>query len=330
MTRLVVLVSSIGNTTIKFDSLLEKLSGDAQWGGNTQILRYEHRVRIWSRKRANDLAEDLAQIIQTRWLTGGPFDEIILMGYSLGGILVRAAYLRGLGSANNREEAQEWASHVVRIVLFAAFNRGIHLRWYERTILFFLPSWALFRDILVGSDFVTNVRLWWIRKLVARQKRPIVVQIRGTLDHRVERDDSLDVEGFLEGFQMTLEATHNDLLQLNSDSAANEDKYAVFRQAILGEFTERDHGKRLNDASQHIYFVMHGIRASNDDWVQSMATDIPRRIQNATVIPLHLWPLLRVSVRTAATPAQEGPLVSGFIQLRTSQEPAGKVPLCRP
>src|ERR1700731_2342349 len=116
MTRLVVLVSSIGNTTASFDSLLTKLRGDPQWGENTQILRYEHRVRIWSRKRANDLAEDLAQIIQTRWLTSGPFDEIVLMGNSLGGILVRAAYLRGLGSANNREEPQEWASHVARIV----------------------------------------------------------------------------------------------------------------------------------------------------------------------------------------------------------------------
>jgi pimeloyl-ACP methyl ester carboxylesterase len=285
MKRLVVLVSSIGNTTVKFDPLLAKLRSEQQWGEGTQILRYEHRVRIWSHQRADDLAEDLAQMIQTSWLTDGPFDEIILMGNSLGGILVRAAYLRGLGSANNREEPQEWASHVTRIVLFAAFNRGIHLRSYERAVLFLLPWWTLLRDILIGSDFVTNVRLWWIRKLVTREVRPIVVQIRGTLDRRVERDDSLDVEGFLEGFQMTLEATHDNLLDFDADLAANEYKYAIFRQAILGDFTVRDHGKRFNDANQYICFLMHGIRASNDDWVQAMSTLIPLRIQNSIVIP---------------------------------------------
>jgi hypothetical protein len=285
MTRLVVLAPSIGNTTARFDPLLAKLKDDRQWGDSTQILRYEHHAHILSHQRADDLAEDLAQMIQTRWYTSGPFDDIILMGNSLGGILLRAAYLRGLGSANNHEEPQEWASHVSRIILFAAFNRGIHLHWYERFLLFFLPWCTLLRDILIGSDFVTNVRIWWIRKLVDQSKLPIVVQIRGTHDQRVGRDDSLDIEGFLEGFQMTLEATHDGLLLFNSDAAANSDKYAIFRQAIFGDFIERDHAQRVYDANQQIYFVMHGIRASNDDWVQAMANLISAQFQSAKVIP---------------------------------------------
>ncbi|WP_156994108.1 alpha/beta fold hydrolase [Terriglobus sp. TAA 43] len=285
MKRLIVLAPSIGHTTIDFDPLLERLSDEPLWNEKPQILRYEHRVHLLSSKRADDLAEDLAQRIQTRWYTEGPFDEITLMGNSLGGILVRAAYLRGLGSAKNREEPQEWASRVHRIVLFAAFNRGVHLRWYERFSLFFLPWARLIRDIMIGSDFVTNVRLWWIRKLSTRDANPIVVQIRGTDDRRVERNDSLDVEGFLEGFEMTLEATHGSLLRFDRDDSGNDEKYSIFRQAILGDFKERNHGGRVLDASQSTYIVLHGIRDSNDNWVEKLSNLISSQFAGAKIIP---------------------------------------------
>jgi pimeloyl-ACP methyl ester carboxylesterase len=285
MARLVALAPGGGQTTAEFDPLLRRLQSEPEWDADTKILPCEHHATIFSLRRANDLAADMADRILTEWETNGPYDDVILMGFSAGGILSRAAYLRGLGSTRKNRAPKEWAKHVSRIVLFAAPNRGLHLRWYERLLLTLMPWQFLLRDLLIGSDFITNIRLWWVRKLDRMETRPIVVQIRGTQDSRVQRGDSLDIEGFLEGYALSLDAKHDDLLKPDQGAQFSDEKYDVFRQAILRPFTDADTASRVNDPSQRVYFVVHGIRANNDDWVKALSTMIESQLPNARAIP---------------------------------------------
>ena len=285
MGRLIVLAPSIANNTSQFDLLLTRLRLDPQWRGDTDVLRFEHHASARSLKRADKLTRDLADAIRGKWLVDGPFDDIILMGQSVGGILVRAAYLQGLGSVRNNQEPQEWVSFVSRIVLFASFNRGIRLRWYESIAFTFMPWQSLLRDILVGSDFVTNVRLWWVRKLASMPKRPLVIQIRGMQDTRVAADDSVDVEGFLEGYQLPVDSTHDGLLKPDEGVEFSKQKYDVFRKAVLGSFSGTEESSRKEDPDRKVFFVVHGIRASNDDWVKAVSAMILSQVPNAKVIP---------------------------------------------
>src|SRR5271165_4027717 len=110
-------------------------------------------------------------------------------------------------------EPMLWADHVSRIVLLAGVNRVLRLRWWEKLALPFLVSrHGTLRDLLVGSDFITNLRIWWLRKLKQIPKRPVVVQVLGKSDELVDRLDSLDIEGFDEGHQFLIDnAHHGDL-----------------------------------------------------------------------------------------------------------------------
>ena len=116
---------------------------------------------------------------------------------------------------------------------------------------------------------------------------------------------------------MTLEATRDDLLQFNLDSAVNDNRYAVFRQAILGEFTERSRQTSQRRLTEYLFrHVRHPRQQRRLGAVHghSPPPANPERDCNSA----YLRPLLHVAVLGAAAQAQEGPLVSGSIQLRTS------------
>jgi len=285
MARLVVLVPGAGQTTAVFEPLLERLRSEPEWPADTNILRSEHHATFMSRRRADDLVDDLADDIYTEWETRGPYDDVILMGFSMGALLARGAYLRALGCTREPSTLQEWAKHVSRIVLFAGANRGLHLKWRDRLILTFAPWQFLLRDLLIGSDFITSVRLWWIRKLSGMETRPTVVQIRGKQDSRVQSEDSADIQGFLEGYELTLDANHHTLLKPDQGRQLSDRKYDVFRQAVLRPFMDSDTGSRVDDSTENVYFVVHGIRARNDDWVEAVSEMIQSQLPNATVIP---------------------------------------------
>jgi pimeloyl-ACP methyl ester carboxylesterase len=286
MKRLLVVVPGLDNSSSFWNPLLERLSKEPEWPADSRILRFDHDSGLLSRNSAEALAVNLAEAIQTNLDVYGSVDDIVMMGHSMGALLVRQAYLMGLGSSTNQLLPQEWADRVSRLVLLAGINRGLRLRWYEKLVLTSLrPGRCLLRDLLIGSDFVTNLRLWWIRKLSSRTSRPLVVQVRGDRDPLVEEEDSLDIEGFLEGHQLlVMGAGHEDLVLPNEDREFPEDKYNVLRQAILRPFADSPGSMSIADSSKQIFFVMHGIRASNDDWVADVAGRITDQIAGAYVI----------------------------------------------
>src|SRR5206468_1446840 len=134
----------------------------------------------------------------------GPFDEIILVGHSLGGLLVRQAYLFANGLDPLDSEPRDWTGAVKRILLFASVNRGVNIidpegRFSLRLKLLrlafrYLPFLRklLVYDLMRGSNFITNLRIQWIRFFDSLDDQaPLIVLLLGTNDGLVKRDDDI-------------------------------------------------------------------------------------------------------------------------------------------
>src|SRR5690606_31928091 len=132
-------------------------------------LTWRHHRSWYSRAAMGDLAMSLDAAIHAEWTRRGGFDDIVLVGHSMGGLLVREAYLLGCGVGPEGTHMREWARRVRRIVLFAAPNRGINPEssWTTKAaaIAARLPvtRGLLVSNLMRGGHFVTNLRLRWIR-----------------------------------------------------------------------------------------------------------------------------------------------------------------------
>lgn len=103
------------------------------------IYLYGYPAGRFSNKRADDIAQSLADCIATIVARNQP-TEVILVGHSLGGLLLRRAYLAGLNERTGLVVCQDdgtqigkqsaWSKRVSRLVLLAAPNRGIPLCQY--------------------------------------------------------------------------------------------------------------------------------------------------------------------------------------------------------
>lgn len=248
--------------------------------GEQDTWEYPHAIRRFTRGRLAGKASALSESIQQYWESRGKPERIILIGHSIGGLLVRYAYLLGLGGLGGQERT--WAGKVHRIVLLAVPNRGwdLHrlqgpMRWVAAAIVAQARGLAA-PDALTGSAFITNLRLEWIRSVGAQGvSAPVVVQVRSGLDLLIEPEDSRDVEALPTGIQLVLpSANHADIPLL---SGVAEDfpgqRWQVLRQAILDEDLDVTVPEPLPEREQRyqsVVFVLHGIRAGNDGWVDQL------------------------------------------------------------
>src|SRR5262245_3928720 len=200
VTRLFLYVPPLGGGLATWNAFRDRLAqepGCPDAGFQTWRPRSRVHVGISTRGRldrhASSLAARLAESDEAATARGRPYDEIILLGSSIGALLVRWAWLAGMGAFTGDQPAA-WAVKVRRIVLFGGLNRGYSTRLEpgRRTfrllvgkILISLASPFRFawQDALAGSAFVTNVRLTWMRYLAEHPERePEIVQLLGTED----------------------------------------------------------------------------------------------------------------------------------------------------
>ncbi len=281
MKKLVVCVPGLGQHCDKWKPLLASVVLPS---GDTHVLLHNHGGTLWSRRSASALASDLASDIETAWTVHGPFEDVILLAHSMGALLTRQAYLEGLARAG--APAKPWTQHVSRVVLFAGVNRGIELKRNLRWVVL-LIFWRaqLIRDILSGSDFVTNLRIWWIRKLAEAEKRPIVIQVRGDADNVIRKEDSIDVEGFLEGHELFVSgAGHADMILPDLGEEFSDEKLKRLKYSLYGAFPDEESRDREESADHKVIFVVHGIRDSSSDWVKDLSTSIADIVPGAEVV----------------------------------------------
>lgn len=243
-------------------------------------LIYPRTVRPLTRGTMVHRAAQVSEAVEDYWQSRGRPQHIIVIGHSIGGVLVRYAYLLALGELGGKQH--DWAQHVSRIVLLAAPNRGIdfhRLPPIRRRVLTF-AAWTLrgfaALEVRVGSVFMTDLRLTWMRRLSAMGDRaPLVVQLRAGNDELVDREDSRDIEGLPTGVDLRLAvASHNDLPRID---AVREDfpsqRWTKLKEAILDQSLQPQDPPALpadEQQVQSIVFILHGIRALNDTWVSDL------------------------------------------------------------
>ena len=244
--RLVVFVPGLGQDPSAINELYGRLKSDPAFGpaDETYLFAYPHRMTLFS--RGDTMAQrcaELAYRIDSFVSTNGDIDDVILIGHSVGGLMVRESYLQALTGPGN--PGFDWAERVTRIVLLASMNAGFDLKRvrpaYRRALAYALAAVPLgfaSRDALASSAFMESLRTRWMEQMAALGDRaPIVVQLLGNNDQKVAYGDSPDIDGLPKGAQRALpNANHADIVRIND---VPEDfpgqRYEVLRWAILGE-----------------------------------------------------------------------------------------------
>lgn len=271
------MVPSVTDEIGPWDGLVDRLKTLPGYGDDACKWHRTHHGGSWSRPgRAAKLGEKLAANIHEQWVANGGYDSVVLVGHSLGGMLTRYAYLHARGVFNAQDKLA-WADGVERVVLFASLNRGIevsvHRRWWLPAVAWLgrvLPysrHW-LAHDVLRASSFVTNLRIAWLRSINSMEHPPVMVQYLGEDDDLVKEEDSRDIETFATGTQVLISgATHRDLIRL--DTAADPDaRFALIADSFTS--TRPDHVPPQGDPDKQVVIVLHGIRASNDEWPRQL------------------------------------------------------------
>jgi pimeloyl-ACP methyl ester carboxylesterase len=288
MKRLIVFVPAIFTRTNRYSELLGRLKDEPELAGSDWLL-WEHGIAFWSRRSLIDAAVELCARVEQEWVQEGAYDEVILVGHSLGGILVRQAYLLAHGDYPEKPNVSPWGAAVRRIILLASVNRGFNpsnrlwLRLvYNALLVPFKPFFTVMRELLVGSNFITQLRIRWIKVFSQLgEGAPLVVQMLGTRDGMVRREDSIDLEQFPNAYQIDVPgANHGNLSDLRGDDP--EGRYALYRSAFFDAAPPVP--KRETPPKDIVVFVLHGIRASNAGWVEQVRSRILDRAPSAEVV----------------------------------------------
>ena len=218
----------------------------------------------------------------------GGFKQIILIGHSVGALFLRRAYAINAGWIEGEPTQASWSSLVSRFVLMAPLNRGVDGGRAPRAklagrigrILRLVGIHTLIYDLLQGSDFVTNLRLLWLRNLKSITHPLQLPHVLGEDDKEVSRIDCVDTQQFPDSFHIEVpEADHVRLHDLTSTSNP-ERHYGLLRNAILGcgiEATPPDEQLRLiredfsrEQSERTVVFLLHGIRDDRLRWVRKL------------------------------------------------------------
>lgn len=272
--RLVIMVPGINRQPERWDALRDALLARGTLGDPALVDWHPFNHRLWpfARRPMRNAAAELEA-----WIAG-LFDaarhrEVILIGHSAGGALVRQAWLDAIHTLPGQFAKIPWGRRVSRIVLFAGLSRGIAAQrgpWRKlgTRLVQALPGRFTAEDCVRGSSFLTNLRIDWIRTMarLPMASRPIVALVLGTEDTLVEEDDSSDVLTFRNALYRRIPgAGHGDLHHLDRDAALRlnliEDAFTETPPADAPPEPAAVEGER-------VLMLVHGIRdSSNAGWV---------------------------------------------------------------
>ena len=302
MKRLVVLATGLNGSPKKWNPLLERLRREdllvdsGFWNFSAFIKFFTKSIEVLSL----ELKAEIEQRYLAKLVNGEPYDDIICIGHSFGGLMVRQAYLLASGAYVGTIKSDiPWVDKVSRFVLIASTNRGFEPKNFLSSAVVnlslatgFLP---VLRDGVQGSAFVTNLRISWIRHISNLAGRePAMIQLLGTKDGVVTRKDSIDLQQFPNGVQFDIpDATHDNLYRPQGrGSKAHAEweldyklmRWAILQcdpkkpDAILSTLQEKVKIEPVDKATESkTIFIVHGIRDSNSGWASQLEDEISRR-----------------------------------------------------
>jgi predicted esterase len=283
---LVVLAYGTQNTEIYLDSLHSIL---AEVRSGADVLTVEYTSEVLSNADPFLISEQICQEIQDAHLKG-KYDDIILVGYSKGALLVRKALVYGYGHIEDLDRAPgvsrpalSWVSAVNRLVLLAGMNRGWTLRNRPEQMalsrfwmLKFLSRFArmigigkLMNRCESGEPFVANLRLQWLEVMrsLLPEDRPTVIQLLGDKDDLVSSEDQRDVTIAKDFIWVRVNNTgHPDIVELNDPILGPERRNKI--KKALGDAADIEALRRLSSKLpdnedpqvEEVVVVLHGIR----------------------------------------------------------------------
>ncbi len=258
--------------------LLLRLAADL--GPGWQLRVWHHRLTPVSSERLEDVAHRLAVQVRT-WAgdngTGPPVENVVLVGHSIGGLLVRHAFLLDAGFAGGSPPPFPWTSRVRRLALLAAPNAGFRT---SRLPLWLRLPYAVAaavgrltaEDLQAGSPYLTELRLRWVDAFRGTSPPTVVVQVLGDRDTLVSRADSLDVEYMAQAMRIDVPgADHASLVDVDE----HPDRYPLLRRAVLGPLDDVVRLREVPPSSHPVAVVLHGIRTSRyATWVADLAAQL--------------------------------------------------------
>lgn len=289
--QLIVLIHGWLLADKDLDPLKNLMELDPEFDGSKVVI-FSYNASLFSNERLEDIGEELNLFLEAKFQSS-IYNKISIVGHSIGGLIARKAYLLSL---NNKTK---WNEVLAKIVLLGTPNRGSTLSQHNM----FARSWMqlmgmanqmrLIRDAFRGSQFITNLRIDWVRtfrewedKQENNTKFPHIVQVLYGKDVKVKPQDSLDITQFGNVEHITIDAvTHEDAVKVIKSS---EKKYRVIKEALLNPTPKSRSSGYLDKTDQtinNVTFFMHGIRTTGD-WTEEAARILKGKKNNIDV----LWP----------------------------------------
>ena len=283
-TRLVVITPATGQGRAEWQTFIEAMKREPG-SADMALLVFEHDIHMLTLGTAHQKATELSACIAQKLVADPTLGPVTLIGHSIGGMLTRRAYL---DAASATSPDARWSSRVDKILLFTSVNRGIpattRVSWWapvggwllHNVPRFGLPVHFVLEDLQLGSDFIADIRIGWIRhfgRLAAEGGVPQVVQFWGTQDSVVTQADNTDLAAFNGDVVVQVpDAQHANLQRLEerftADPAA---RWALFRQHLFAPPGPVQ--ARTNYPDRRVLFIVRGIRDSAySEWVSSLRT----------------------------------------------------------
>jgi pimeloyl-ACP methyl ester carboxylesterase len=275
------------------------------------------RLRALSNQNPYRLADNIEVAIDEAYRTYR-YERIVLIGHSMGGELIRKAFVWGAGYDEDRPGGRRgkhpWTDHVERFVSLASINRGWSVnprppgRGWLRQLQFSVGTsfgaltntGHLVFGVQRGSPFVADLRVQWIR--MARSpdsstRLPFVIHLLGTNDDIASLDDSKDsqaAKGFK--FKSLSNTDHGDIAAALTEEIQNNRATSVRARKILEAVTlppdeiETDAADPLVEQPnvRRVLFILHGIR-DYDYWGKQLEHEIESALgpdsSTAIVVP---------------------------------------------
>jgi|SRR5271165_201294 len=295
--RLVVLAHGIANTQHRMDNVRDAITVAMP---DADLLAPTYSNSIYASDDPRTIAWDLASCINS--VDSPQYSDVVLVGYSAGGLLLRKAFLLSRGYASDDPNnlpvrEQSWGRKVSRIVLLAGMNRGWsidpppeQMRWIDvikaRLADALTPDsiGGLIRSMRRGSPFVVDLRIDWMRMAEeareAQTHLPLTIQLLGDQDDVVARTDSIDLESGVAFVYKRLPDPSNHMNAVDFTGDVGELRKKIFLDALttppshlVGDY--RKEGALNPDFGvTDVVFVVHGIRDPGPDWTKKIAQQL--------------------------------------------------------
>jgi pimeloyl-ACP methyl ester carboxylesterase len=273
-------------------------------------------TRRWSLHSPEQIVQLILAGIDEKWLeseqVGRPYNRILLVGHSFGGLLARQTYICAcgenadapLGPLFAKAQRRPWAPAVERIVLLAGINRGWSISHHlspSKAILWWLgtvvaaglervfPVRFLIMQLRRGAPFIVQLRIQWLSMMRHTSRKgcgeALTVQLLGSVDDMVAPEDNLDlVTGRNFVYLDVPFSGHLTILNLDESSEGRARAAVVLRALTRSRDELKEEAVVPNDLMPQpprdevtdVIFVIHGIR-DEGFWTHKIARKVKAR-----------------------------------------------------